>query len=141
MPGPVPKRSTERRRRNKPEGGIARAANTVVDPLGPEIPVELGITDPLALAWYASLRTSGQAAYYTDSDWTSAWVVARAIEKFSERPAAGLMQAILQGMGNLLATEGDRRRVRMELERATDEDPEELAAVADFEAYQRKLGG
>lgn len=140
MPGPVPKRSEQRRRRNKPEGGIDRAALSTPQKLGPDVPEDLAL-DGLALRWYESLRTSGQAVYYTDSDWASALVVARAIQKFEERPAAGILQAVLQGMGSLLATEGDRRRMRLELERAADEDPDEIAAVADFAAYQQKLGG
>jgi hypothetical protein len=51
------------------------------------------------------------------------------------------MASVMSGMSSLLATEGDRRRMRLELERDAGEDPEELAAVADFEAYARKLGG
>jgi hypothetical protein len=140
MPGPVPKRSEARRRRNKDGGTISRAAHTTPEKLGPDVPDDLSLTG-LAVRWYESLRTSGQAVYYTDSDWASALVVAVAIQKFEERPSAGILTAVLQGMGSLLATEGDRRRMRLELERAADEDPAELAAVADFAAYQKSLGG
>lgn len=140
MPGPVPKRSSERRRRNKDGGEITRASHTAPAKLGPDAPAHLELTG-LALLWYESLRTSGQSVYYTDSDWASALVLATAIQTFEERPSAGILAAILQGMGSLLATEGDRRRMRLELERGVDEDPAEIAAVADFAAYQKKLGG
>ena len=41
----------------------------------------------------------------------------------------------------LLTTEGDRRRVRIELERAQKADPDKEAGVASMNAWRAKLAG
>lgn len=134
--GPVPKRSDQRRRQNKVD--IDRAPVTVTPGVkrGPDAPEWL---NGLGLTWYDSLRTSGQSEFYADSDWASALIVARAIEKFDERPTAHMLTAILSGCGSLAATEGDRRRLRIELERTMTGDADEDAAVIALDEYQRRL--
>ena len=134
--GPVPKRSNQRRRRNKTDVDSAPVAVRPGEVRGPECPDELS---GLARRWYESLRTSGQSEFYADSDWTSALIVARAIERFEERPTAHMLTAILSGFGSLAATEGDRRRLRIELERQTVGDEDEDAAVVALDEYQRRL--
>lgn len=134
--GPVPKRSEQRRRSNKPEVPIESAPNAQREPLGPGAPEWLG---GLARDWYESLRTSGQAVFYTASDWQSALILAKAVATFEARPSAHMLTAILQGFGSLAATEGDRRRLRIELERAKPGDADEQAAVADMDAWRSKL--
>lgn len=135
--GPTPQRSEQRRRRNKVD--IDKApVSTAGQVYGPAAPEWL---QGLARDWYESLRTSGQAIYYTDSDWTSAMIVAKAIERFESRPSAHLLTAILSGCGSLAATEGDRRRLRIELERPQDEDPDERAGVTAIDEWQRRLSG
>lgn len=135
-PGPPPQRSDQRRRRNKVEIDTAPLRTGRV--YGPDPPDWL---HGLAREWYESLRTSGQAIYYTDSDWTSALIIARAIEQFERRPSAHMLTAILSGFGSLAATEGDRRRLRIELERAAQEDPDEQAGVTAIAEWQRRLSG
>src|SRR5690348_14134616 len=98
--GPVPSRSDQRRRRNKVDIDRASAA---IAKCGPDAPEWLS---GLAHDWYESLRTSGQAIYYTDSDWTSALIIAKAIERFEVKPAAHMLTAILSGFGSLAVTEG-----------------------------------
>lgn len=134
--GPTPQRSDQRRRRNKVD--IDKAPNRAARVYGPEPPDWLM---GLALDWYESLRTSGQAIYYTDSDWTSALILARAIETFERKPSAHMLTAILSGFGSLAATEGDRRRLRIELERVQDDDPDEQAGVTAIDEWQRRLSG
>lgn len=134
--GPVPNRSDQRRRRNKVD--IDRAPVDAGAVYGPEPPEWL---NGLALDWYESLRTSGQAIYYTDSDWASALIVAKAVERFESRPSAHMLTAILSGFGALAATEGDRRRLRIELERAQGDDPDERAGVTAIDEWQRRLSG
>lgn len=133
--GRVPKRSDQRRRRNKVDVDKATAR---VEVCGPEPPDWLG---GLALDWYESLRTSGQAVFYTDSDWASALIVAKAVERFEERPSAHMLTAILSGFGSLAATEGERRRLRIELERSAAEDADEEAAVAALDEWRDRLSG
>jgi hypothetical protein len=134
--GPVPKRSEQRRRRNKVE--IDSAPNSTAAKLGPPCPRWL---TGLGAKWYQSLRTSGQAVYYTDSDWTAALVVARAVQAFEECPSAVMLASILSGFGSLAATEGERRRLRIELERGDAADPDAEAGVAQMDDWRRKLAG
>lgn len=132
--GPVPSRSDQRRRRNKVE--IDRAPAATARKCGPDAPEWLG---GLALDWFESLRTSGQAVFYTDSDWASALIIAKAIERFEERPSAHMLTAILSGLGSLAATEGERRRLRIELDRSEHQDADEEAAVAELDEWRQRL--
>lgn len=134
--GPVPKRSDQRRRRNKVDIDSAPVAPAAGEVRGPECPE--GVAG-LAKVWYESLRTSGQSIYYADSDWASALIIARAIEQFETRPTAHMLTAILSGCGSLAATEGDRRRLRIELETQSSGDEDEDAAVVAIDDYQRRL--
>ena len=134
--GPVPNRSDQRRRRNKVQ--IDRAPAAATEECGPETPEWLG---GLARDWYESLRISGQAIYYTASDWSSALIIAKAIERFEERPSAHMLTAILSGFGSLAATEGERRRLRIELDRAEHQDADEDAAVAALDEWRDRLSG
>jgi len=136
--GPVPKRSDQRRRRNKVEIDHAPVTVSPDEVRGPDCPEEL---TGLARRWYDSLRRSGQSVFYTDSDWTAAMVIAKAIQRFEERPTAHMLTAILSGFGSLAATEGDRRRLRIELERTSGFDEDETAAVVALDEYQRRLSG
>ncbi|GAA2618821.1 hypothetical protein SMC26_40370 [Actinomadura fulvescens] len=137
--GPPPKRTSDRRRRNAGADVDRAALDTGGAKLGPPCPREI---TGLGRRWYESLRTSGQAAFYTDSDWATAMIVARAIARFDERPSAHLLTAILSGCASLAATEGERRRLRLELERDhRGGDADEEAAVASLAEYRRMIGG
>jgi hypothetical protein len=130
--GPVPKRSDERRRRNNSK--VDTGPNQV-GALGPPCPEWV---TGLAGRWYDSLRTSGQAVFYVDSDWAVALIVCKAIMVFEAKASAFMFGQITSAMGSLGATEGDRRRLRIELERVTvDED--EIAAAAAMDAYLLRL--
>lgn len=88
---------------------------------------------PVAAQWYASLANSGQSWWYQASDWATAYVLAEEIHRQlspqvvgitkdgdvikAHRPMGNALAAILKGATNLMATEGDRRRLRIELER------------------------
>ena len=104
---------------------------------------ELGLDDAhhLAADWYESLRTSGQSVFYTDSDWATAriWtdLLSRTLNKGA--PSAMMVQAWASGATELLTTEGARRRMRIELERAKPADEDEDAAVAKIDEYRRRL--
>lgn len=130
--GPVPKRAQDRRRRNKVD-------IDTVEVLG-EVPVPPADDEwhPLALEWYESLAKSGQSRYYEPSDWATARYIAEAMTRnlcnprgFSDK----LFSAVLSGMGNLLTTEGERRRVRMEIERSATAPAPKLASVTPIDRY------
>ncbi|WP_037576783.1 phage terminase small subunit [Phaeacidiphilus oryzae] len=141
--GPIPKRSEERRRRNRDEGPeLAQAPSG--PPLDlPALPDPDPDWHPIATDWYLSLRESGQAAFYQASDWAVARYAAELMSRMlsSERmPNGQLVAAVDAVMARLLTTEGDRRRARIELARQSTEQqaPAGVTAIAD---YQARIGG
>jgi hypothetical protein len=131
--GPIPKRSDQRRRANKPEGGDVTQA-----PAGPA-PTPHAADEtwhPIAIEWFNSLTESGQSKFYEASDWAAARYVAEAMSRnlnSGERFSAVLFAAVMAGMTELLTTEGARRRARLELERGTQP---EKASVHLMEKYR-----
>lgn len=178
MPGPVPKRSSQRRRKNKQEGPppksgrgsgrdewakYAKAIGIDIDPAASRSDImdsvaKGGATDglhPLAREWFQSLSASGQSAFYEPSDWAMARVIAEAISRefkpqpivvgtgehasveMHEMPPRGAsLSAWLKAAGSLLVTEGDRRRLRIELE--AKEPAQQDEAVAILDDYRRR---
>lgn len=140
MPGPVPKRSEERRRRNK-DVEIDQVASGTDLPCQPPEPSEEW--HPIARNWYLSLAESGQAIFYEPSDWMTAFYVTEAMSRslFSgERFSGHLFGSIITAASNLLVTEGDRRRLRLELTRAEIKDTES-AGVTALRDYKKSIGG
>lgn len=138
--GPVPKRSTERRRRNKPEGIPITSAPAAVAAV--ECPPADKDWHPIAHDWYESLAVSGQAQFYEPSDWAAAELVVIAIDTFVKKPSAMMLASIQSAMSNLLVTEGDRRRLRLELERVDpDADEGGDADVAWLDDARDRLRG
>lgn len=130
--GPPPKRESQRRRVNKPAVPVTKA------PAGPVVIPELtGEHTDLGRRFYESLKLSGQSAFYEASDWCAAEIVVGAIDAWATKPSAVMLQTIQSGMSLLLATEGDRRRVRLELEREPqDVGSERDAAIADLDSFR-----
>lgn len=115
--GPVPKRSEERIRRNKPDVDI-----TKIEAVGSVEQPELGFPDPhpvIADLWN-SLGKSAQSEYYEPSDWQYARFILHFADGLikNSRPSGQMLQTITSAMSDLLVSEGSRRRVRMEIERA-----------------------
>jgi hypothetical protein len=134
MPGPPPKRSELRRRRNKVDIDRVQVSAPVEAP-------DLGIegAHPLAVDLYESLKDSGQARWYEPSDWARARLLVWSLSKMldSGRPSAMLLAALQKDMDALLVSEAERRRVRMEIERGPVDDSAEQAKVAQMEKYRR----
>lgn len=151
--GPVPKRSSQRRRRNEPEGGpITTHASGSVDPEPPPADEEW---HPIARAWYESLAASGQSHFYEPSDWATAVLMAESMSRDLNPQVVGItdsgqvvteriplkgasLSSYLKAMSVLLVTEGDRRRARLELTRPQAATGEE-ADVSELDDYRRRL--
>lgn len=137
--GPVPKREDQRRRRNKQDKPATKsaAARRV------RVPAASRDWHPAARRWYQSLKTSGQAAFFEPSDWAEAWVHAEVLSTMlnAEKLSAMLYAAWQSASARLLTAEGDRRRVRIELEREKPQDPDAEAAVADMKEWRARLAG
>lgn len=142
---PMPKREAELARPRSRKGG-----DTPTVTKGTLKPVKIPNADrswhPIARRFWDSLKTSGQADFYQDSDWAFAYslcddlsfykkpLVNRDGEEYVKR-SPEMLKAIYTGMERLLVTEGDRRRVRIELH---DPEPEQddaaVLAIADYRA-------
>lgn len=136
--GPIPERSEARRRRNKPDGPEPVQAPPGPPAEIPELPEPDGLWHPIASGWYLSLQTSGQAQFYEPSDWATARYAAELMSRvlLADRPNGQLVSALNSVMSTLLATEGDRRRARIELERkkTSQEVPAGVTALDDYRA-------
>lgn len=152
MSGPPPKRDAERRRRNKKavETTTVDLAELASQPV--DVPVAPEEWHPIASQWFDSLARSGQAVFYEPSDWATALMLGEALSRelnpqplviqgiegatveMHELPIKGAsLNAILKGMTALMVTEGDRRRLSIELERKRDREaalPEGVASIA-----------
>lgn len=136
--GPVPKRSSERRRRNKDSKvETVKPIKAKVDQPAPE-----DRWHPIAHDWYTSLAESGQAQFFEPSDWHYARYVADVMSRNLKQRAkfsAVLFASVTSAMNDLLTTEASRRRVRMEIERGTaTAEPAGVTAIAD---YRKRLSG
>ena len=133
---PIPKRSSERRRRNVDSRPDHAAAGEVDPPPAAEHWHEL------AADWYRSLQRSGQSVFYEQSYWETARIWAELLSRQLEsgRVSAQMIQAWQTAAGELLTTEGARRKARLELDRAeeSDEVPAEVAAIDE---YRKIVGG
>src|SRR5688500_12989028 len=108
--GPVPKRSDQRVRRNKDEGGDVEKLPAV----GPvEIP-DLDIEDPhpSIVDFYRSLKDSAQSQFYEPSDSQFARFTLHFANKLvqSSRPSSQMLAAVNSALTELLVSEGARRR-------------------------------
>jgi hypothetical protein len=133
----VPKRSDQRRRRN-----ASNAVETVAMEGAVTVP-ELSLSDahPLAIDMYESLKQSGQARYFEPTDWQRARLMCEMVSRMlgAERLNANLYSAIQQDMNELLFTEAERRRVRMEVERGGVDTSEQDARAALMSEYRRAV--
>lgn len=138
MPGPLPKRSIERRRRN-----VSSDVDTVVVTGAVDVPpVPTGL-HPIARRLYRSMTLSGQAVYFEPSDWEAARFAAEVITNMLWYPrrrgkdgtilrdktghpfprrerariSAELLAVTWKMLTDLLVTEGARRRARIEIDR------------------------
>jgi len=115
--GPVPKRSDERIRRNQDEGPIE-----TLQAIGPVTTPDLELDDPhpLVVDLFLSLKESAQSKYYEASDWQYARFCLHFCDVLlkSSRPSSQLLAAVNSMLTDLLVSEGSRRRVRLEIERA-----------------------
>ena len=140
MPGPLPKRIEERRRRNAVPGEtVVEMAGEVVPP---ELPKMTPAVHPVAAGWYESLKASGQSLYFEPSDWAAAVVVTLAMSKNlrAKRFSGELFGQVWGAMNDLLTTEAARRRARIQVRRMIDgvEEPEAPTALDE---YRKMVGG
>jgi len=145
MSGPVPNRSEDLARPRERKGkDIVPVTKGTLRPV--RIPAADRNWHPIARRLYNSLKTSGQRDFYQNSDWALAWSICEDLSVYKEpchdrngveyyKRSGQMLQTIYTAMERLLVTEGDRRRVRIELS-APEEEGESAAvlAIADYRA-------
>ena len=139
MPGPVPKREDQRRRQNKDNGPITKgqARGAAFIPAAPEH------WHDLASQLYDAIENSGQSEFFEQSDWAYAQIVCEALSRElnkGQRMSAQMFQSIQTAMSNLLVTEGDRRRLRVELSKAPEADPDAEFAESERARFAAEYG-
>lgn len=142
MPGPVPKKDAERRRRNKTpesEGSLSAIPAEVVnvdDLLVGEVEIPQPDEDwhPIAIQLYEGQMRSGQVLWMEPSDWAAFYLVCESISRDLNPQVVGIteegevvkdtiplkgasLSAYLKAFEAHLVSEGARRRLRIELER------------------------
>jgi len=154
--GPVPKRTDQRRRNNKPDIPITELPGAASVP----VPDADQAWHPIARSWFESLAVSGQAKFYEPSDWAVAVLIAESMSRDLEPQVVGIaektgeiayatiplkgasLSAYLRAMSVLMVTEGDRRRLSLELNRAAGKtDPDADRADATVTDLRSRLGG
>lgn len=137
--GPIPNREDDLARPRSRKGSEEQETKK-----GQMRPVRIPRADPewhhAAKQLYDSLKKSGQADFYQQSDWAYAWALMDDFSHYkkSSKRSAQMAQTLYSALGNLLVTEGDRRRVRIELqEPEPEETPAAVLAIAD---YKKDLG-
>ena len=139
MPGPPPKRSDQRRRRNKPDESQPNL--TVVKDDAPRPVVKAPRVSPswhpLMKDWFRSLKQSGQARFYEPSDWQTARLLAEVMSQAlnsGEPVKASTLGEFNRGAAALMTTEGERRRLRVELQAAESggQDDETTSVLASY---------
>lgn len=148
--GPVGKRSDQRHgHRSEAENAVDRAPGTDAKP-----PPAKRDWHPIARSWYRSLTKSGQRRFYEPSDWATAVLIAESISRDLSPQVVGItekgdvvrdtiplkgasLNAYLKAMSSLLVTEGDRRRMKVELDKTGSE---EAADVSWLDEARRNRG-
>jgi hypothetical protein len=118
MPGPPPKRSDQRRRRNKPAIAIDKVTGACPQPaLGIEV-------HPLVADWYSALADGPEGRYYTAAMWQRARIVAKMLSGVLEagRPSSQMYAALQADMKSLLVDAAELRRLGIEVQ-AVDSAP------------------
>lgn len=140
MPGPPPKRSDKRLGNHTPAGPAVQKAVGAANVKAPNVKPGW---HPIMKDWYRSLKVSGQAQFYQASDWQTAqlWchVMSEALSS-GEPVKASLLAQFNAVAGDLMTTEGSRRRLRLELQNPDGvSDADDDATVSIMEHYRQKL--
>jgi hypothetical protein len=132
--GPVPKRTSQRL------GHVTKAEKAAATTIKTSGAVVIPEPDPLwhtlAAEWYRSLAESAHRDLLEPSDWAAARLVASEMTRMlGEPPNAALLGKIWAAMGELMTTEGARRRLKVEVDRRRlTAAPATVAQMDDYRA-------
>jgi hypothetical protein len=132
--GPVPHREADLARPRSRNGGDQQAV-TKGEMRSVRWPTADREWHPIARDLYNACKRSGQADFYQQSDIALLYSLCDDLSyyKSSYKRSGQMLQSIYSAMERLLVTEGDRRRVRIELhEPEKDGDSAAVLAIADY---------
>lgn len=137
--GPIPKRTEDLKgHRSRDELSSVDKIDVYGDVVIPDPDPDW---DPIATQMYESLKQSGQSRYYEPSDWAMAYSLMDDLSHFKQSAArsAQMHGSIMTALTGLLVTEGDRRRLSLELNRKTTADVESSDKVTVMEQWKQRL--
>lgn len=138
--GPAPKRSEERKGHSHGSATEKMLTKGELRPVDPMPPNEEWCE--IARYVYDSFDRSGISYWAQDTEYAQLWLLADNVDayvKSGARRSAMMMAEIRQAMSNLSFTEGDRRRVGIELDHPVEEAVDQgLAGVIDARERLRK---
>lgn len=137
--GPIPNRESDLARPRSRKGGDQQA---VTKGVAREARAPRADPDwhPIARMLWDAVKKSGQVDFYQQSDFAVLYALCDDLSHYkkSGKRSAQMAQTLYSALGNLLVTEGDRRRVRIELtEPVPEQDSAAVLAIAD---YRKELG-
>jgi hypothetical protein len=108
----------------------------------------LGETHPLVVEMYEAMKQSASIKYFEPTDWAFARLTLYTLNQeliaaaHNGKPVGAMkLTAINQMLSALLLTEGDRRRARLEIERAPAESSGKVLDVTDMLRQRLAAGG
>jgi hypothetical protein len=150
MPGPIPNRSDNlsRERDANRAGNATLTKGTMRKVTKPRIP---GDWDPIAKMVWKSVVNSGQSDFYQSSDYAMLYMILDEYNAYrtigvdkhgdpypTHKLSGQMFQTIMSALVDLGLSEGSRRRMRIELEKAEDE-KSVPASVTAIETYKGRL--
>jgi hypothetical protein len=153
LTGPIPKRSDQqaghKSQAEKDEITKIKMEGEVNAPSLGRFPGML--TQNITKAFWESLKESGQAQFYEPSDWMTALTALHLLDK-QLRPyedkdgkmkvgqvSPTMVAAVWQMLTSIAVTEGERRRLRIEVERKTGEAGTEAEVIPISKVYEDRL--
>lgn len=135
--GPMPKRSDSRQRRNAPERDVVKAAGA--DAV--KQPAASRDWHPIAKRLWKAMGQSGQARFYEPSDWAVAYSLMDDLSYYKNgaKRSGQMLQTIMSALTGLMLTEGDRRRLQIELSRPSAADDDDSKVVV-MDKWRQRLG-
>lgn len=153
LTGPIPKRSDQQAGH---KSNAEKDEITTVVMEGKVKPPSLGqfpgmLTQNITKGFWESLKTSGQALYYEPSDWMTALTALHLLDK-QLRPyedkdgklkvgqvSPTMVAAVWQMLTSIAVTEGERRRLRIEVERKTGDTGDVAKVIPISQVYADRL--
>lgn len=136
--GPIPKRSEARTRVNKTgEDGIALKKGVALSYSWPEADTDW---HPWVADFYGSFQQSGMQAYFQQTDVAALQLACRLLNREvveKGRPSAMFLAETMKMLDGLGITEGERRRIKIELDQPTVQEVD--AKVVALQAARSRL--